>query len=152
MGDSVIPADVEAAVTAYGTVLEAMARLGKIVDRTLRTECGITSSWFEALIRIERSGGRMTMGELADQVVLTSGGVTRLIDRMEEAGLVLREHCVNDRRVSYATITEAGRAKLAGAVTTHLADLQAHFIGRMTSSELKTVVEVMDRIRGEETS
>jgi DNA-binding MarR family transcriptional regulator len=147
---SVIKADQAAPLEAFGTVLEAMARLTKAMDRSLRAHAGISSSWFEALLRIERSGGRMTMGELANQVVLTSGGVTRLVDRIEEAGLVCRENCAEDRRVSYATITDAGRALLRDALAVHLDDLERHFLRRMSEQEREVVVAVMDRIRTEE--
>jgi MarR family 2-MHQ and catechol resistance regulon transcriptional repressor len=147
---SLLSPDQTAPLDAFGALLEAMARLTKVFDRSLRERVGLTTSWFEALLRIERSGGRMTMGELANQVVLTTGGVTRLIDRMETEGLVCRELCAEDRRVSYAAITERGREVLGRAVEVHIQDLEDHFLGRMTEPEREVLVSVMDRIRSEE--
>ncbi len=135
------------AIHAFGVTVEAVTRLNRRFDRRLRAECGITIAWFEALLRIGRSGGFMTMGALAQQLALTNGGVTRMIDKMADAGLVVREACATDRRVSYATLTPAGIAKWTEASLLHLEDLRTEFVGRMTQAELDTVVEVMDRIR-----
>ncbi|MFP5332096.1 MAG: MarR family winged helix-turn-helix transcriptional regulator [Acidimicrobiia bacterium] len=137
----------ESAIHAYGVMVEAMTRLNRSFDRQLRSESGITLAWFEALLRIGRHGGSMTMSELANQLSLTNGGVTRLVDKMAEAGYLRREACAHDRRISYATLTEAGVAKWHEASLLHLDDLDRQFISRMTPEELDTVVRVMDRIR-----
>ena len=137
----------DGAIHAYGVMVEALTRLNRSFDRRLREECGISVAWFEALLRIGRSGGMMTMSELASQLALTNGGVTRMVDRMAEAGLVRREPCAEDRRVSYATLTPAGIAKWAEASLLHVQDLRREFTGRMTPEELETVVTVMDRLR-----
>jgi len=134
-------------IHAYGVTLEALGHLGRIFDQSLRQACGIGANWFEALLRIERSGGRMSMGELAEQVTLTSGGVTRLVDRLVEAGLVERLSCDHDRRVQYAVMTDSGRQMLAEALTVHLEDLEAHFNSKLTSSEREVISEVFDRMR-----
>lgn len=137
----------DAAIHAYGVTVEAMTRLNREFDRRLREECGITLAWFEALLRIGRSGGSMTMSALAGQLSLTNGGVTRMVDRMEDAGFLRREACATDRRVSYATLTEAGIAKWQQAALLHIDDLRRNYTGVMTDDELDTVVRVMDRIR-----
>lgn len=135
------------AIHAFGVTLEAMARLNRLFDQSLRERAGISQTWFEALLRIERSGGQMTMGELGDQVALTSGGVTRLVDRLESDGLAERRSCPEDRRIQYVAITDEGRAALAKALDVHLEDIETEFLGRMTASESETLVEVMDRLR-----
>jgi DNA-binding MarR family transcriptional regulator len=137
----------DAAVHAYGVTLEALARLNHLFDHSLRSRVGISQTWFEALLRIERTGGQMTMGELAGQVALTSGGVTRLVDRLIEQRYVVRRPCPEDRRVHYVAITERGQDVLHQALEVHLDDLRSEFIGRMTDEERSTVVEVMDRLR-----
>jgi DNA-binding MarR family transcriptional regulator len=134
-------------IHAYGVTLEAMARLSRVFDRSLRDGADISQGWFEALLRIERSGGSMTMGMLAEQVSLTSGGVTRLVDRLTDVGFVARRNCDSDRRVQYVAITDAGRSKLADAVEMHLRDLDREFVGRMSAEELEVVTRVMDRLR-----
>lgn len=139
----------DAAVHAYGVTVEAIQRLNRVFDRHLRAECGITLAWFEALLRLGRSGGSMTMSELASQLSLTNGGITRLIDRMSAAGYVVREPCATDRRVSYAVLTDAGVDKWEEASRVHVRDLRTEFTGAMTEHELATVVHVMDRLRTE---
>ncbi len=134
----------------YGVALEAMARIAKELDRSLRDRAGLSLPWFEALLRVERSGGSMTMGALAQQIVLTSGGVTRLVDRLVGEGYAERRACEEDRRVQYVVITDAGRAVLEDALGIHLDDLQGSFFDHMSDEERDTVVRVMRRIRAAE--
>lgn len=137
----------DSAIHAYGVTVEALTRLNRSFDRRLRAECGITIAWFEALLRIGRNGGSMTMSELANQLALTNGGITRMVDKMSEAGLITRGACATDRRVSYAVLTPAGIDKWHEASLLHVDDLRREFIGRMSPAELETVTQVMDRIR-----
>ncbi|MGF1666686.1 MAG: MarR family winged helix-turn-helix transcriptional regulator [Acidimicrobiia bacterium] len=137
----------DARIHAFGVTLEALTRLNHVFDRSLREQVGLGQGWFEALLRIERSGGAMTMGTLAEQVALTSGGVTRLVDRLVEVGFAERRNCATDRRVQYVAITDAGRSALASALEIHLVDLDREFIGRISPEELAVVVAVMDRLR-----
>jgi DNA-binding MarR family transcriptional regulator len=134
-------------IHAFGVTLEALTRLNHVFDRSLRQRAGLGQGWFEALLRIQRSGGTMTMGQLAAQVALTSGGVTRLVDRLTEEGLAERRNCATDRRVQYVAITEAGVARLQQAIAVHLDDLSREFTGRMTEAEREVLVRVMDRLR-----
>ncbi|MEX1043400.1 MAG: MarR family transcriptional regulator [Acidimicrobiia bacterium] len=137
----------DTAIHAYGVVVEALTKLNRSFDRRLREESGISIAWFEALLRIGRHGGSMTMSELANQLSLTNGGVTRMVDKMADAGLIRREACATDRRVSYAVLTPAGIDKWTEASLIHVEDLRREFTGRMTQTELDTVTQVMDRIR-----
>lgn len=134
-------------VHVFGVTLEAIARLNRIFDNTLKAEVGISQVWFEALLRIERSGGYMTMGDLSGQIALTSSGVTRLVDRLVTEGFAERQLCPTDRRVQYVAITHAGQTKLAEAVAVHLVDLQREFADRMTPEETATLTAVMERLR-----
>jgi DNA-binding MarR family transcriptional regulator len=135
------------AIHAYGVTVEALSKLNRAFDRRLRQECGITIAWFEALLRVGRHGGSMKMSELAAQLSLTNGGVTRMVDRMAEAGFIRRDSYPGDRRVSYASLTDAGISKWQEASELHVEDLRREFTGRMTPEELDTVIRVMDRIR-----
>jgi DNA-binding MarR family transcriptional regulator len=104
-------------------------------------------AWFEVLVRLGRSeGGRLTMGALAEQISLTTGGVTRLIDRMESAGYVQRVPCQTDRRVLYATLTDAGRAKLDEAAEIHAGNLRTVFDGFSDGKRLM-FDDLLDRLR-----
>lgn len=131
----------------YGAVLEAMRHLKRELDRSLRDGVDLSLVWFEALLRIERAGGSLTMGALADQVLLSSGGVTRLVDRLSESGLVERRACESDRRVQYVAITARGREALDRALDVHLGDLQRLFFDRLDEAERRAVVAAMTRVR-----
>ena len=137
----------DALITTFGRVVEAYSRLGQQLGQSLETDAGIPHSWFEVLLRISRAdGGRISMGALAQEVALTSGGITKLLDRMIAVGLVERVPCPTDRRVYFATLTGDGRAKLAEALTVHAANLRQAFAG-FTASELRTFDELLDRLR-----
>ena len=135
-------------ITTYGLVVEATRRLSRLFDRSLREAHDLTSVDFEALLRIGRSpGAQISMSDLADQMVVTSGGVTRMVDRLTGAGWVERVPCPSDRRVQWAHLTPDGAAKLGEALGSHLDDLDQHFVSRLSDAELASVERVMDRLR-----
>jgi MarR family transcriptional regulator, 2-MHQ and catechol-resistance regulon repressor len=137
----------DALISTFGRLVEVQGRLERRLGADLEARFGLPHAWFEVLIRLSRSAaGRLTMGALAEQVTLTTGGVTRLIDRMEAAGLVERLPCRTDRRVSYAAITDSGRAKLEDAAEAHARNLRAVFEG-FSAKDLATLDILLDRLR-----
>ena len=106
----------EPIITSWGRLVEAYSFLDRRLEASLEASCGIPMAWFEVLLRLARAeDDKLTMGALAEQVALTSGGVTRLLDRMIKAGYVERRQGPTDRRVVYAALTPAGRAKIEEA-------------------------------------
>ena len=137
----------DALVSTFGRLLEAAHGLEQQLGRSLEAHHDLPLTWFEVLLRLSRSPrGELTMTELARQIALTSGGVTRLVDRIAAAGYVERRPCQEDRRVQYAAITEAGRAALAPALTGHATDLRSVFEG-FTAAELTALDGALDRLR-----
>jgi DNA-binding MarR family transcriptional regulator len=137
----------DALITTFGRLIEVQSRLERQLGADLESRCNLPHAWFEVLVRLGRSdGGQLTMGSLAEQVSLTTGGVTRLIDRMEAAGYVRRVPCATDRRVSYATLTDAGRVKLDGAAPVHAANLRSVFAA-FSDEERQTLDALLDRLR-----
>lgn len=135
-------------ITDFGLFVEAGRRLARILEASLQKRHGMTSVEFEAMLRIGRSPDhRMSMSHLADQMVLTSGGVTRLIDRLAAAGFVTRVACPSDRRVHWAQLTDEGVTKIARILETHLEDLDQHFFAAMSVEERSIVIPVLDRLR-----
>ena len=144
--DSLTAAD-QSLITTFGRLIEASSALTQQLGRSLEHHAGIPHTWFEVLLRISRSeGGQISMGALAQQVALTTGGITRLIDRMIAAGLVTRVPCPSDRRVFFAALTAEGRAKLTEAATGHADNLRHVFAG-FTAQELRTLDSLLDRLR-----
>jgi MarR family transcriptional regulator, 2-MHQ and catechol-resistance regulon repressor len=135
-------------ITAFGILVEANARLFRIFGERMETDAGIPLVFFEVLLRIERSDDhQLSMGDLASQISITSGGVTRLIDRMEKANLVERRACPTDRRVNWLAATDLGRSTLESALRLHLEDLETHFISKFTERELANLVGLLDKLR-----
>jgi len=137
----------DALITTFGRLVEVEGRLERRLGADLEARCGLPHAWFEVLVRLARSeNGRLTMGALAEQVTLTTGGVTRLVDRMDAAGYVERLPCPTDRRVAFAAITDTGRKKLAEASEVHAANLREVFSG-FSSRELGLLDRLLDRLR-----
>ena len=137
----------DALITTFGRLVEAQSRLERRLGADLEARCDLPHAWFEVLVRLGRSeAGRLTMGSLAEQVSLTTGGVTRLVDRMEAAGYVERVPCPTDRRVSYASLTGRGRAKLDEAAQVHAANLRSVFAA-FSDEDRGTLDALLDRLR-----
>lgn len=135
-------------ITEFGLLVEAARRLIRIAEKSLRESHDLTWVEFEAMVRMGRSPERqISMSDLANQMVLTSGGITRLVDRLAANGYVERVACPSDRRVQWAHLTAAGVDAVACALQTHLADLEDHFFAAMTPEERATVIPVLDRLR-----
>ena len=142
-----ITASDDALITTFGRLIEVHGRLERRLGAELEARCDLPLAWFEVLVRLGRSeDGQLTMGALAEQVTLTTGGVTRLVDRMEAAGYVARLPCPSDRRVAYAAITKAGRRKLAEASEVHGANLRDTF-SDFSDRELAVLDRLLDRLR-----
>lgn len=137
----------DALISTFGRLLEAQSRLERRLGADLEARCNLPHAWFEVLVRVGRSdAGRLTMGSLAEQISLTTGGVTRLVDRMEAAGYVERVPCRTDRRVAYAVLTDAGRAKLDEAAQVQAANLQGIFAA-FSDEDHRTLDDLLDRLR-----
>lgn len=109
---------------------------------------GLTGSEFEVLIRLSRTPGhRMRMTDLATQAMLSASGLTRLVDRLVVDGLVDREACPNDRRGSYAVLTEAGCTLVHHVLPGHLALVDRYFTGVLTSAELDRFTRTLRKVR-----
>lgn len=152
MGETTTRHDVidDERIKAYGRLVEAQRRLHRIFDRSLRADAGISVVWYEALLRLARSPDHnMPINELGEAMVLSSGGATRLVDRLEERGYIERLACPTDRRVSWAHLTEEGMAVLTDATGSHLEDLEEHFVAKLTPSEMVELTDLLRKVRPE---
>src|SRR5205807_8811517 len=117
-------------ITAFGMLIEGFAAVMTQVERDLDSTVGVPVSWFEVLLRLGRSPEhQLRMAELARQVGLSTSGLTRLIDRIEEAGYVRREACPSDRRGANAVLTDEGTALLHKALPPHVERIDTHLAG-----------------------
>jgi DNA-binding MarR family transcriptional regulator len=136
---------------AWARLLHAHASTTRALSSSLLAEHGLTLNDYEALLRLSRADeGRMRRVDLAEELLLTASGITRLLDGLEAAGLVERASCSSDRRVVYAVITHAGRDKLEAASESHLAEVRALFEDRFAAEELTQLAELLGRLPGAE--
>lgn len=131
---------------AWRAFLGAQAEVLKTLDRELEAEQGLPLTFYDVLAQLSRAGGRLRMSELADAVLLSKSGVTRLVDRMVKDGLVRREHCPTDRRAMYATITPSGKRALVKARPVHLRGVAEHFARHLDDEEAKTLAAALGRM------
>jgi DNA-binding MarR family transcriptional regulator len=147
----VLSAQASVGLDAWARLLHAHATTTRVLSGSLLAEHGLTLKDYEALLRLSRAeDGRMRRVDLAEELLLTASGVTRLLDGLEEAGYVKRAACATDRRVVYAVITDAGRDKLETASQSHLAEIRALFDERFGPEELEQLAELLARLPGAE--
>jgi DNA-binding MarR family transcriptional regulator len=132
---------------AWVSFLRAHAAITRELSAQLQREHGLTLNDYEVLLHLSHAEeGRMRRVDLAQQILLTASGITRLLDGLERAGFVCKETCPSDARVSYAKLTDEGAAKLRSAAKTHLSDIDELFLSRYSGSELATLGELLARL------
>jgi DNA-binding MarR family transcriptional regulator len=128
-------------LASWRAFLLAHARVVRRLDEELRAEHDLTIGEYDALLTIAQAPERrIRMRQLADEVILSKSGVTRLIDRLVDDGLVERSACLADARGAEAVLTERGLARLRAASRTHLRGIDEHFLDVLDREDL-TVIE-----------
>jgi DNA-binding MarR family transcriptional regulator len=134
-------------IATWRRFLVAHARLERLLDEELHTEHDLTLAEYDALLQLAESPTRrLRMHEIADRVVLSRSGVTRLIDRLVRDGWVERSHCASDARGAEAVLTASGLARLREASRTHLRGISDHFVEAIDPAELDAVDAAMRAI------
>jgi DNA-binding MarR family transcriptional regulator len=132
---------------AWVSFLRAHGAITRELSAQLQREHGLTLNDYEVLLHLSHAeGGRMRRVDLAEQIVLTASGITRLLEGLERSGFVCKETCLSDARVSYAKLTDEGAAKLKVAAKTHLRGIDELFLSRYEGSELATLAELLARL------
>ena len=127
-------------LNAWGAFLTAHKALENILSRELESACGLPLTWFDALAQLRMAPARrLTMGQLATALLFSKSGLTRLIDRMVEAGLVQRLARPGDRRSLHIALTDAGEEKFRQALPIHLEHVNRHFAAYIEDDEAAAV-------------
>jgi DNA-binding MarR family transcriptional regulator len=135
-------------LAAWRGFLRVHASLVRDLDRELEEAHGLPLTHYEVLLHLDNApDDRLRMSDLASSVLLSQSGITRLVDRLEQAGHVVRRPCPDDRRVLWAKLTDAGRARLAEARPTHLAGIRARFLEHFDDAELDELTAAWERIQ-----
>ncbi|MGQ0609055.1 MAG: MarR family winged helix-turn-helix transcriptional regulator [Chloroflexota bacterium] len=124
-------------LTVWRTFLRAHARIVRELERELQDEEQLALTDYDVLVQLAAAGEhRLRMSELADRLMLSRSGATRLIDRLVAEGLVERASCESDRRGQWAALTPAGYERLRRASPTHLRGVAEHFLDRLSADDL----------------
>ncbi|HEX6753517.1 MAG TPA: MarR family transcriptional regulator [Solirubrobacterales bacterium] len=140
------------AKTSHGEAWGALTRTHAAITGRLQEALAAADfpplPWYEVLATVaEAPEERMKMGDLAEALVITRGGLTKLVDRLVKAGLLERTFCETDRRVSYATLLPAGRALLDEMRPVVVAELKVAFAAKLSSTEADALRETLERVR-----
>jgi len=142
-----------ARLVAWSTFLRAHARVTRELERDLEAEQDLSLADYDLLYELAVADGRrLRMSELADRLALSRSGATRLVDRLEAAGLVDRQTCATDRRGYWASVTEAGIGRLSAATPTHLRGVCEYFIDLIPPAELEQLQRTLERVVAAEPS
>ena len=138
-------------LAAWRAFLLTHARVIRTLERELQEEQDLALTDYDVLVQLTKADDqRLRMSDLADRLLLSRSGATRLVDRLVADGLVERVTCESDRRGQWAQITQAGLSRLRAATPTHLRGVAEHFVDRLDDGELEALTEILDRIRAEE--
>jgi DNA-binding MarR family transcriptional regulator len=133
--------------TAWVRFLRAHAALTRELSSRLEALHELTLSDFDVLVQLYYADGRrMRRIDLARSVLLTASGITRLLDGLEAEGLVTKERCDSDARVTYAVLTKAGVKKIEEARESHLADIEELFGSQFSPDEQEQLAELLGRL------
>lgn len=132
---------------AWRGMLRVHAALVRSLDAELEEAHGLPLTSYDVLIYLQAAPGRrLRMAELAGSVLLSRSGLTRLVDRLEREGLLVRDACTSDGRGCYAVLTDAGDDLLAKARPTHLAGVRERFLRHFSGDELGALAEGWNRV------
>jgi DNA-binding MarR family transcriptional regulator len=147
LSSQVTPIRREAQLEAWVNFLRAHAAVTRQFNAELLETHGLTLNDYDVLAQLRRGPEHgLKRSELAERVLLTPSGITRLLDGLERAGYTRKGECDSDARVTYAVLTDRGRQKLREASKTHLASVRALLAERFTERELEQLAELLGRL------
>jgi DNA-binding MarR family transcriptional regulator len=137
------------AIEAFVRLVRASVSVTGQLNAQLNADHGLSINAYEALLHLARApDARMRRIDLANSLLLTAGGVTRLLDGLERDGLVARDVCATDRRVTYAVLTKAGRDKLREASRSHTRQIRELLGAQLEDDELIQLAGLLNRLPG----
>ena len=132
---------------AWIAFLRAHAAVTRALESDLAARAGMSLADYEVLVQLANAPKRrLRMSELADRALLSRSGITRLVDRLVQDGLVAREHCPSDARGAFAVLTDAGLDRLREATPVHLEGVRRLFLEPLAVEDLERVAVLLERI------
>ena len=132
---------------AFANLIRSQSALMRALNAQLVSDHGLTINDYEVMLLLAQAPeGRLRRVDLAENVLLTASGITRLLEGLERAGYVTKAHCETDARVTYAVLTDDGLEKLREAGETHVAGIREVFETRFSEEELQTLASLLARL------
>jgi len=133
-------------LAAWRTFLTCAFALIDILDAELREESDLSLRWYDVLVQLEEAEHPVRMNELASRILASKSGLTRVVDRMEEAGLVRRERPESDRRAVEVVLTEEGSAALEAARRIHRRGIYEHFAQHLDERSIASLQRELEKV------
>jgi DNA-binding MarR family transcriptional regulator len=131
---------------AWRLYFESALALIDVLDAELERDAGIAMRWYDALVHLEETPDGLRMNELAERILYSKSGFTRVVDRMEEAGFLRRVRPENDRRSILVVLTEEGRNTLEQARRRHRHAIEQHFSRHLTDTDIRALTRALEKV------
>ncbi len=134
-------------LAVWRVLLRAQVRISRHLHQDLLNEHDLALGSYDVLQHLaEQPDGRLRMNDLADRVLLSRSGLTRLVDRLQRDGLVRRESCASDARGLFAVLTTQGRERLHKATATYHRGIREHLLGRLDTAEKNQFMTLLHKL------
>jgi DNA-binding MarR family transcriptional regulator len=117
-----------------------------VLDAELQRDAGIPMRWYDALVHLEETPHGLRMNELAERILYSKSGFTRVVDRLEDTGLVRRVRPENDRRSILVVLTDEGREKMEEARRHHRHSIEQHFSAHLADTDVKALARALEKL------
>ena len=131
---------------AWRLFFESALALQSVLDSELEHQAGLPLRWYDVLVHLEESPDGIPMTELAGNILHSKSGFTRLVDKMEQAGLVRRVRPENDRRTILVVLTDEGTDTMHRARHYHRDGIERHFAQHLTDKEINVLTRALEKV------
>src|SRR5947207_1947468 len=131
---------------AWRLYFESALALVDVLDAELERDAGIPLRWYDVLVHLEETPDGLRMNELAERILYSKSGFTRVVDRLEEADLVERVRPENDRRSILVVLTDQGRTRMEQARRQHRHAIEQHFSRHLSDSDIKALARALEKV------
>jgi DNA-binding MarR family transcriptional regulator len=131
---------------AWRLFFESALALVDVLDVELERDAGVPLRWYDVLVQLEETPDGIAMNALADRILYSKSGFTRVVDRMEEAGLVRRVRPESDRRSILVVLTDEGRETMKEARRHHRHGIEQHFSRSLSDADVKALIRALEKV------
>jgi DNA-binding MarR family transcriptional regulator len=131
---------------AWRLFFESALAVIDVLEVEMERDAGFPLPWYDVLVQLEDAPEGRRMNELADQILYSKSGLTRVVDRMEKAGLVRRVRPENDRRSIFVSLTDEGRETMERARRHHRDGIEQHFAGHLSDGDVKALTRALEKV------